>query len=153
MTGPVRGPRHVAREAALRILYQAELSGDALESVITSLFEGSLKDADDLPLGAETRRFAERLVRGVTRRREELDALIRAGSDHWRIERMAAVDRNVLRLALFELLDTPETPAAVILDEAVELAKLYGGLESARFVNGVADGIRRRVASGEIARQ
>jgi N utilization substance protein B len=66
---------------------------------------------------------------------------------------MAAVDRNVLRLALFELLDEPETPAAVILDEAVELAKFFGGEESGAFVNGVADGIRRRLASGELVRR
>ena len=89
---------------------------------------------------------------GASARREEIDALIRAGSEHWRLERMAAIDRNVLRLALFELLDGPETPAAVILDEAVELAKEFGGEESGAFVNGVADGIRRRLDRGELRR-
>lgn len=135
------------------MLYQAEVSGDSIESVITALFDGSLQDADELALGGGARRFAERIVRGVSRRREELDALIRAGSEHWRLERMAAVDRNVLRIALFEILDDPDTPAAVILDEAIEIAKLYGGPESGRFVNGVADGIRRRLESGEFRRQ
>jgi N utilization substance protein B len=83
---------------------------------------------------------------------DELDGLIRAGSTNWRLERMAAVDRNVLRIALFELLDEPDTPAAVILDEAIELAKLFGGPESGAFVNGLADGIRRRLESGELVR-
>jgi len=143
--------RHRGREAALRMLYQADLSGDPVEEVIAAFFAGDL--AEDLgDLAPEARAFAERLVRGAWRRREEIDALIARGSAHWRIERMAAVDRNVLRLALYELLEEPATPAAVILDEAVELAKKYGGEESGAFVNGVADGIRRRLASGDLVR-
>lgn len=155
------GPRHRGRRAALCMLYQSDLSGDAPESVIRSYLGGGLAladgaDEDDLEpadqLDPEAARFAEHLLRSVRRRRDELDELIRAGSEHWRLERMAVVDRNVLRLALFELLDEPDTPAAVILDEAVELAKHYGGEESGAFVNGVADGIRRRIASGQLKR-
>jgi N utilization substance protein B len=131
------------------MLYQADLSEDDVGKVIRVFFENGLAPA---PVDAEARRFAEHLVRGVTGEKEHIDELIRAGSEHWRLERMAAVDRNVLRLALFELLDEPETPAAVILDEAVELAKFFGGEESGAFVNGVADGIRRRLASGELVR-
>ncbi len=143
--------RHRGREAALRMLYQADLSGDPVEEVISAFFAGDL--AEDLgDLSPEARAFAERLVRGAWRRRDEIDGLIARGSAHWRIERMAAVDRNVLRLALYELLEEPATPAAVILDEAVELAKRYGGEESGAFVNGVADGIRRRLASGDLVR-
>ncbi len=143
------GARHEGREAALRMLYQSELSGDGMESVVKTYFRSDLLDDS---LGETSRRFAEHLVRGIVKRREELDRLITQGSSHWRIERMAAVDRNVLRLALFELVDDPETPAPVILDEAVELAKLYGGEESGAFVNGVLDGIRKQLGSGEFRR-
>jgi len=143
------GARTQAREAALAMLYQRDLSGDGTEQVIAAFLEGGLSEEK---LDLQARRFAEHLVRGVVRRMEELDGLIRAGSTNWRLERMAAVDRNVLRIALFELLDEPDTPAAVILDEAVELAKLFGGEESGAFVNGLADGIRRRIESGEMVR-
>ena len=143
------GARTQAREAALAMLYQRDLSGDGTEQVIAAFLEGGLSEEK---LDLQARRFAEHLVRGVVRRMDELDGLIRAGSTNWRLERMAAVDRNVLRIALFELLDEPDTPAAVILDEAVELAKLFGGEESGAFVNGLADGIRRRIESGEMVR-
>ncbi len=143
------GPRHRGREAALRMLYQVELSGDSLEHVIRAYYAGL---AEEEEVDEASRRFAEHLARGVYSRRDELDELIRGGSAHWRIERMAAVDRNVLRLALFELRAELETPAPVILDEAVELAKLYGGEESGAFVNGVLDGIRRRLEKGEMTR-
>lgn len=157
------GTRRRGRQAALAMLYQADLSGDATEDVIRAFFEGGLlrPESDDgdeedegtePPVDEEARRFAEHLVRGTRARRDEIDGMIRAGSEHWRLERMAAVDRNVLRLALFELLDDPGTPAAVILDEAVELAKYFGGEVSGAFVNGVADGIRRRLASGALKR-
>ena len=142
--------RTQAREAALAMLYQRDLSGDGTEQVISAYLDGGLAEQ---ALDPQARRFAEHLVRGVVRRMEELDGLIRAGSTNWRLERMAAVDRNVLRIALFELLDEPDTPAAVILDEAIEIAKLFGGPESGAFVNGLADGIRRRLESGELVRR
>jgi N utilization substance protein B len=141
--------RTQAREAALAMLYQRDLSGDGTEQVIAAYLDGGLAEQ---ALDPQARLFAEHLVRGVVRRMEELDGLIRAGSTNWRLERMAAVDSNVLRIALFELLDEPDTPAAVILDEAIELAKLFGGEESGAFVNGLVDGIRRRLESGELVR-
>ncbi len=131
------------------MLYQADLSGDSPEDVLKVYFDGKLGTGED---DEESRRFAEYLLRGVARESGRVDALIRDGSDHWRLERMAAVDRNMIRLALFELFDDRDTPVAVILDEAVELAKLYGGEESGAFVNGVLDGIRQRVESGELVR-
>lgn len=147
MTGP--SLRHQARQAALSVLYQIDLSGETTEQALAQFFDGGLAEETVEP---GPRRFAEQLVRGVRNRLEEIDNLIRAGSTHWRLERMAHVDRNVLRLALFELLDQPETPAAVILDEAIELAKFFGGEESGAFVNGVADGIRKRLEKGELVR-
>jgi N utilization substance protein B len=145
------GSRRQGREAALRMLYQVEIATEPVERVIGLFFEGELTD-DDPQLDAAARRFAERLVRGVASRRAELDALIARGSEHWRLERLATVDRNVIRLALFELLEETVTPPAVILDEAIELAKAYGGEESGAFVNGILDGLRRRMASGELQR-
>jgi N utilization substance protein B len=85
------------------------------------------------------------LVEGVTAHQEELDALIRQYSEHWRLERMAAVDRNLLRLALYELLHQPAIPAKVVINEAVELAKRYGSEESGSFINGILDRIRQQV--------
>jgi N utilization substance protein B len=100
--------------------------------------------------GDDVRSFAESLVLGVTSRRRSLDAVMAASSDHWRVERMAVVDRNVLRMAVFELLCHRDTPPAVVLDEAIEVAKRFGGDESGAFVNGVLDAVRRSLDRGEI---
>jgi N utilization substance protein B len=143
------GSRRQGREAALRMLYQWDLSDDPVERVIQLYFEGELTD-EDPSLDPHARRFAERLVRRAASRRDELDALIVRGTEHWRIERFATVDRNVVRLALLELLEETDTPPAVVLDEAIELAKAYGGEESGAFVNGVLDGLRKRLESGEL---
>lgn len=147
-----RSARRRAREAAVCVLYDSDVSSVGVEEALGAVLDGALVDELGGPLDEGGRRFAEHIVRGVHARRDELDELIRAGSEHWRIERMAAVDRNVLRVALFELLDDPSVPAAVVLDEAVELAKHFGGPESGAFVNGVVDGIRRRLASGDFVR-
>jgi len=101
----------------------------------------------ELHPSAPALRFAEELVAGVEEHREDLDAAIRASSHHWRLERMGRVDRSILRLAAFELLHGSETPARVVLNEAVELAKRYGAEDSRAFVNGVLDNLARRRAS------
>jgi N utilization substance protein B len=97
----------------------------------------------------ETRAMAERLARGACENAAELDAAIASASAHWRFERIAALDRNVLRLGAYELLKEPGTPAAVVLDEAVELAKRFGEADSAGFVNGVLDAVRRAARGDE----
>jgi len=90
------------------------------------------------------RRFAEELVRGTIRHLADLDGLISDSADNWRLDRMSSVDRNILRLAVFEtMFRRPPTPPAVVVDEAVELAKLYGTADSGRFVNGILDSILR----------
>ena len=109
----------------------------------------SVRNADDairdfwreLPGDAEGREYADALVRGVRKDIEKLDERIRAASQNWRLERMARIDRNALRLGTYELLTRDDVPRAVILDEAVELAKRFGGEESSKFVNGVLDRI------------
>jgi len=116
------------------MLYQHELAGTDPESIFASFDE--LRDAPP-----EAREFAVALVRGVIERQGELDTQIGEQADHWRVDRMAAVDRNILRLALFELRFAPDTPAAVVIDEAVEIAKRFGSERSSQFVNGVLDGL------------
>jgi transcription antitermination protein NusB len=95
---------------------------------------------------APVREFAERLVRGAILHRDELDRLISDQADHWRLVRMPIVDRNILRLALYEMLHEPETPRPVIIDEALEIAKRFSTPKSSQFVNGILDGVLKRGA-------
>jgi N utilization substance protein B len=134
------GRRTRARECALQMLYQWDIGRDPVERVFAGFWQ--VRTAGD-----EAREMAERMVRGAISEIEAVDAEIGAAASHWRIERIAAVERNVLRLAAWELLRTPETPSAVIIDEAVDLAKRFGEAESFAFVNGVLDAIRRSVRS------
>ena len=126
------GARHSGRQAALQMLFQMEVSG-ADADVAIDLFWRSFLDGVD----PEGRDYADEVVRGVTATKDDLDRHITASSTHWRLERMARVDRNLLRLSTWELVNRPDVPRAVILDEAVELAKLFGTDESSAFVNGV----------------
>lgn len=125
------GARHSGREAALQMLFQIEGSGVSADQAI-ALFWRNFDEAD--PVGRE---YADEAVRGVAEMLAEVDAAVTAASAHWRIERMARVDRNVLRLGTWELMKRADVPRAVILDEAVELAKAFGTDESSAFVNGV----------------
>jgi N utilization substance protein B len=129
--------RSRCREWALQVLYQAEYLGHRQGEVIR--FYRHFRERDQVPA------YITKLVEGVAAHQEELDALIRQHSEHWRLERMAAVDRNLLRLALYELLHQPEVPAKVVINEAVELAKRYGSEESGSFINGILDRIRQHV--------
>jgi N utilization substance protein B len=97
-------------------------------------------------INADTQQFAEQLVTGVHGRRDELDEWIVAAADNWRLDRMAVVDRNVLRMAVYEMLAADDTPAAVIIDEAIEVAKKFGSGESGGFINGILDTIRKRIS-------
>ncbi|SRR5690606_8559959 len=126
------GARTTAREAALQMLFALEVSGAPVEQVIREFWR-------ELPGDAEGRPYADELVRGVAERLADVDARISSASEHWRLERMARVDRNLLRLGSFELMERRDVPRAVILDEAVELAKRFGTEESGKFVNGVLD--------------
>jgi N utilization substance protein B len=124
------GARTKGREAALQMLFAAEASGEGSARVQRDFWA-------ELPGDPEGRSFADELMSEVLERQADLDRLIAAASEHWRIERMTRVDRNVLRIAAFELAHRPDTPRAVILDEAVDLAKRYGSEDSGAFVNGV----------------
>ncbi len=136
------GERRRARELALQMLYRHELSGGDPE--------GMVEDFDELRRAPEgVRRFALRLSRGVLDHLEEVDRELAIQTANWRLERLAAVDRNILRLAAYELLHEPDTPPAVVIDEAIEIAKKFAAGESARFVNGVLDGLRKRRVHGQ----
>jgi N utilization substance protein B len=130
--------RSRCREWALQLLYQAEYVGHRDGEAIR--FYRHFEDKGQVPPA-----YLVKLVEGVASHQEELDALIRQNSEHWRLERMAAVDRNLLRLALYELLHEPAVPAKVVINEAVELAKRYGSEESGAFINGILDRIRQDV--------
>lgn len=136
--------RRLAREAALQMLYQCEVGGVQAEEAVAA--HGEIEQATRLET-ADAREFAARLVVGTSRSLDELDPVIAAAAEHWRPSRMAVVDRLILRLAVYQLLHLPEVPPAVVIDEAVELARRFGGEESGGFVNGILDAIRKRVAS------
>jgi N utilization substance protein B len=131
--------RSHCRELALQFLYQAEFSGPRRAPEVAAFWQHFRK-------GNKTPAYLLELVEGVAAHLEELDTLIVRYSEHWRLERMAAVDRNLLRLASYELLYQPQIPPKVVINEAVELAKLYGSEDSGGFVNGILD--RIRVAAG-----
>ncbi|HSD28488.1 MAG TPA: transcription antitermination factor NusB [Vicinamibacteria bacterium] len=132
------GRRTKARECAFQLLYQREITGEAMGAVL----DGFWRLRSGTPA---MRAMAERLARGAQSRAAELDEAIATAATHWRLDRIAPVDRTILRLGAYELVAESQTPSAVILDEAVELAKRFGEADSPAFVNGVLDAIRRRV--------
>jgi N utilization substance protein B len=136
------GVRRRGRELALQMLYQHEIAGTAVEDILSSFEE--LKQAPQA-----TREFAIALVQGVISKLTELDSHLVDQADNWRLERMAAVDRNILRLAFYELMFENGTPPAVVIDEAVEIAKRFGSERSSQFVNGVLDGFLHRAKAAE----
>lgn len=132
-----RAPRHASRQVALQALYALEVGPSAAS--LDEVFE-RVSDHFDLPEGA--RAFAKELVCGVVGEREAIDARIAQHARNWRLSRMAAVDRNVLRLGAYEILHT-DAPLAVVLDQAVELARRFGAEGSPAFVNGILDALAR----------
>lgn len=145
MTRTRTASRHRSREVALQVLYAIDLARrDGGEPAAQEVFEHVAANFE-MPEGA--RSFAKELVCGCCEERARLDAVISRHSRNWRLERMAAVDRNVLRLAVYEMLRL-DTPAAVVIDEAVELARRFGSESSPAFVNGIADAVARSLAEG-----
>ena len=131
------GARRKGRELALQMLYQWDVSREPVESVIESSSE--LQRASEA-----AREFASRLVDGTVDRIEEIDKILIETSEHWRLGRMSTVDRNVLRLAVYELLEK-STPPGVVINEALEVAKRFSSPESAGFVNGVLDAVNQEI--------
>jgi N utilization substance protein B len=132
--------RHKGRQRALQILFEWDMRKHPVSDSIEGFYQ-SLGREDDQPRVARDP-FMEALVHGTVDRSREIDELIQKHAEHWRLERMPTVDRNVLRLAVYEMLHT-DTPAAVLIDEAIELARQFSGEESVHFVNGVLDAVHR----------
>ncbi|HEX3569702.1 MAG TPA: transcription antitermination factor NusB [Acidobacteriaceae bacterium] len=133
------GTRRKSRELAMQMLFQGDL-GKQDHDQVRELFWRSRDDVDE-----ETRGFAEDLYRVAETREKEIDELIQTHAQNWRLERMAAVDRNLLRAAVAEMLGYPATPAPIIINEALEIARRYAAPESVQFLNGVLDAISRTV--------
>lgn len=131
------GRRRLAREVALQALYVADVSRTPSEESFAIVVRRDGDDLDD-----ETREFARELALGTLARVEELDALIQPRAQNWAMNRMTAVDRNVLRLAAFEIVARPDTPLGVVIDEAIEIVRKYSSEEATRFVNGVLDALK-----------
>lgn len=132
------GKRRRSREFALQVLYQLEITKqNALQAIV------QLRDHFSPQVGEDE--FARRIILGVMDHRQEIDKLIESRSEHWRLDRMSIIDRNILRLAIFELLYCSEIPPKVTLNEAIDLGKRYGSEESGSFINGILDRIQNEV--------
>ena len=129
--------RRKSRELAMQMLFQADIGRQTSDQVRATFWK-----AGD-PVEPEVRGFAEDIFRVAQDRREEIDALIVAHSKHWRLERMPAVDRNLLRMAVAELIGFKSTPFPIVINEALEIGRRYSGPESINFLNGVLDSIAR----------
>jgi len=130
------GNRSRAREAALKTLYQMDVTRDSPAEALKIFFRHHRVSAGSQP-------FVTRLVEGTMQHLAEIDPLLRRHATHWTLERMAIVDRNILRLGVYELLYETETPPKVVINEAVDLAKRFGAADSGKFVNGVLDSIHK----------
>jgi N utilization substance protein B len=129
------GLRRTARECALQMLYEHDVGKHAPEMILETFWE-----MNEQP--EKVQEFASALFRGTIQRLKEIDRLIQSHTKNWRLSRMAAVDRNVLRLAVFELISDVKTPDTVVINEALEIAKKFSTNESAQFVNGILDSIK-----------
>ena len=140
------GSRRRGREFALQMLYQAEASGAPMGDVVAAFW-------GDREVTAEVRAFAERLATGAAAAQTEIDALLIENLENWRLERLAIVDRNILRIAVYEFLHETETPPIVVIDEAIEVARRFGGDDSWQFTNGILDAVRKKLeAAGALNR-
>ncbi len=137
--------RHAAREAALQILYQWEIGGAPLDDTLAAYWEVREEDPDVSAIAEVDREYAAALARGTAAHMAEIDPLLEAQAEHWRLARMAVVDRLILRLAAYELRHEPDAPAPVVINEALELARTFSGEDAVRFINGILDGLARKI--------
>jgi len=137
--------RTQARESALKVMYQKEMTGETANDSLRSFFASQPKMDLDL------RDFVIKLVEGVENDTAALDQKVEAVAENWSMKRMAVLDRNILRIAMFEMTAMTETPPKVVINEAVNLAKKYSGENSGKFVNGVLDKLMRQIADAKPA--
>lgn len=136
--------RHRSRQRALQVLYQWDVTKQPVEHAISSFYDTLYSGEEDAELKPEPDLFMEELARGTSEKAGEIDQHITEKAANWKIERMPAVDRNILRLAIYEM-TTRTTPPAVIIDEALELARKFSGDESVSFINGVLDAVHKEL--------
>ena len=132
------GLRRTARECALQMLYEFDVGKNSKEEILHSFWQ-----MNDHP--EKVGKFADYLFEGTLKRLEEIDAVIQKHTKNWRLSRMAVVDRNILRLAVFEFLSGSQTPETVVINEALDIARKYSTQESALFVNGILDSIKNEL--------
>ena len=133
------GTRRKSRELAMQMLFQADLAKQAPDDVRRSFW------AERSEVEEEVRGFADDLFRTASDRSAEIDKMIEAHAEHWRMERMAAVDRNILRAGVAEFMGFPSTPKPVVINEALEIARKFSSPESVNFLNGVLDSVAREM--------
>jgi len=133
------GTRRKSRELVLQMLFQADMGKQTVDHVRQTFW------GEHAATSADVRGFADDLFRVATDRGPEIDQLIERHAEHWRMERMAAVDRNLLRAGVAEFLAYPETPRAVVINESLEIARKFSSLESVQFVNGVLDSVAKEL--------
>ncbi|HEY4049137.1 MAG TPA: transcription antitermination factor NusB [Acidobacteriaceae bacterium] len=142
----VTGKRRKSRELAMQMLFQADVGKQTADQVRQTFWDAR-EEVD-----AETRGFSEDIFRVAIAREEEIDRLIESHSAHWRLQRMPAVDRNVLRAAVAEMLGFPDTPVPVVINESLEIARRYSAPESLNFLNGVLDAVARETKQAKFQR-
>jgi transcription antitermination protein NusB len=133
------GPRRKAREYALQMLFQWDITHDRIDQVAATFFQNQPEESDVVV------DFARQLVMNTVEHVEKIDDFIRRHAEHWRLDRMATVDRNILRLAVQEFLYDKETPKTVVINEAIEIARRFSAQESPLFINGVLDSIKKEL--------
>ena len=151
-----RSPRSLGRKWALMYLYQSDIVETNFDESDFELFMDQIHKAPSPPNEFEADKgftFARQLIQGVLTKRVELDEKITKEAENWKLERMATVDRNVLRLACYELMEVPSNHALIIVDEAIELAKAYGDNDSFRFVNGILHALATLLRSEEMEKK
>ncbi len=133
------GPRRKAREYALQMLFQWDITHDSVEQIVATFFQNQPEES------ATTVAFARDLLTGTIEHVEEIDRLIQRHAEHWRLDRMAIVDRNILRLAAQEFMYGDGAPKTVVINEAIEIARRFSSQESPQFINGILDSIKKEL--------
>jgi N utilization substance protein B len=136
--------RHRSRKRALQVLFEWDMRGEPVDRAISHFYDSLYSEESETQPKRDA--FMEELVRGTVEHAAEIDRAIEAKSEHWRLERMPVVDRNILRLAIFELTRAAVSPA-IVIDEALELARQFSNDESVSFINGMLDAVRRHAAA------
>jgi N utilization substance protein B len=139
------GSRRQGRELAVQLLYQLDHNSTPLEEILPHFFDFKKEDGQPLSSSAKARAFAEELVRGVAANRDEIDERIRAAASNFELHRIGGVERAILRLAIFEMLHSPDVPPVVAINEAIDVAKKFTSPDGPRFINGVLDQIRTKI--------